>query len=360
MNVIRYYPRAVTGDGGMTRAVRAAAEAATRFGVRTTILYDGTGAASPPDRPGVRWVAVRHRGPQRLRTPVDLAGHLRGQDVLVLHSAWSWPNVHAGEAARRIGLPYLLEPRGAYDPHIVGRHRLMKTAWWLLHERRLVRDAAAVHVFFDEERPHMRALGYEGPLVVAPNGVDPAGPVATDRRGGYLLWLGRFDPEHKGLDLLLGAIRALPARRRPQVRLHGPDWHGRKAVVRQMVADMCLDPWVHVGDQALGATKRDLLTAATAFAYPSRWEGFGNSVAEAAAVGLPVVTGWYPLGRYLASRGGAVACPHSVSALAAGIDQVMTADAADIGERGRSIVESTMTWDDVARQWADQVERLPL
>src|SRR5436853_7577539 len=46
--------------------------------------------------------------------------------------------------------------------------------------------------------------------------------------GGYVLWIGSFDPEHKDLDLLLQAIARLPSVRRPAVGLHGPDWRGRK------------------------------------------------------------------------------------------------------------------------------------
>ena len=51
--------------------------------------------------------------------------------------------------------------------------------------------------------------------------------------GGYVLWLGRFDPEHKGLDLLLQALALLPSRERPTLRIHGPDWRGRKQKVRE-------------------------------------------------------------------------------------------------------------------------------
>jgi glycosyltransferase involved in cell wall biosynthesis len=357
MNIVRYYPRAVTGDGGMTRAVRAAAEAAAAFGVRTTIVYDPHGAEALPvaDTDTVRWRAVPHRGHDRLRAPVGLAAQLRDADLLVLHSAWTSQNVLAADVARHTGVPYLLEPRGAYDPHIVRRHRPAKAAWWRAAERRLVDDAVAVHVFFDEEREHVRALGYGGPIIVAPNGVEPAGDLAADGSGGYVLWLGRFDPFHKGLDLLLGAVRALPASRRPQVRLHGPDWHGRKAEVQSMVSDMQLAPWVCVGEQLLGEAKRDALTRASCFVYPSRWEAFGNSVAEAASVGLPVLTTWYPLGRHLAERDAAVACMHSVAALAQGLDRVQQPDAPCMGANARRVVETTMQWEDTARRWVEQV-----
>ena len=47
--------------------------------------------------------------------------------------------------------------------------------------------------------------------------------------GPDVLWLGRFDPTHKGLDLLVDAVRSLAPHERPRVRLHGPDRRGGKA-----------------------------------------------------------------------------------------------------------------------------------
>lgn len=107
-----------------------------------------------------------------MKTPIGLANVLRHSDLLVLQSAWVLHNVRAAEAALRVGIPYLLAPRGAYDPKIVRRNRLLKRVWWTMFERRLVRQAAGIHVFFDAERSHVQALGYGGTVVVAPNGVE--------------------------------------------------------------------------------------------------------------------------------------------------------------------------------------------
>ena len=79
---------------------------------------------------------------------------LKGADLLVLHSAWVYHNVYAAERARRMGVPYVLEPRGAYDPFILRRRRALKLGWWWAFERKLVQRAGAIHIFFDAEREH--------------------------------------------------------------------------------------------------------------------------------------------------------------------------------------------------------------
>ena len=152
---------------------------------------------------------------------------IRDADLVVLNSAWTVHNAYVGRAARRLGIPYVAAPRGAYDPAILERRRLLKRAWWSLEERRLVQRSRAVHVFFERRSAHIRALGYTGDLVVAPNGVRVPEGFQWQRGGDHLLYLGRYDPEHKGLDLLLQAL-ALAGDDVPPLHMHGSDWMGGK------------------------------------------------------------------------------------------------------------------------------------
>ncbi|HUP18962.1 MAG TPA: glycosyltransferase [Gemmatimonadota bacterium] len=357
LRIVRYYPRAIVGDGGITRSVWHHSLELAGEGAEIVIAYaDGSPPATPA---GVRLVPVRHAG-RPWPVPLGLEEVLEGADVLVLHSAWALHNVRAAAVARRMGVPYLLEPRGAYDPCIVGRKRWRKLAWWLVMERRLVHGARGIHVFFESERPHLDALGYRGGIVVAPNGVEIHDEFRWDGgSGGYVLWYGRFDPEHKGIDLLLGAIHRLDPAERPPVRLHGPDSRaGGKARIRALVADLELEPWVTVGEPVHGDEKYGLLARAAGFAYPSRWEGFGNAAAEAASVGVPLLVTPYPLGHYLAERGAAVLAAADPDALADGMRRLLAPEARGIGDRAARLVRDEFTWSQVARSWLAQVRSL--
>lgn len=361
MRIVRYYPRAASGDGGITGANRRWSRGLARAGAQVVIAYhDGVEPAGEP-APGIEWRRVRHAGPEALKIPLDLSDVLRGADLLVLHSAWTMHNVRAASCARGLGVPYVLEPRGAYDPHIVSRKRLLKRGWWLACERMLVLGARGIHVFFEQEQAHLHALGWHGPFVVAPNGVEPppAGLAWDGGSGGYVLWLGRFDPEHKGLDLLLCAMRMLPSSERPMLRLHGPDWRGRKAGVRDTVREYELDEWVTIGEPLHGRAKYEAMSRATGFVYPSRWEAFGNSTAEAASLGVPVLATPYPLGRYLASQGAAVLADATPQGLAAGLRALGdSSTAAGVGRRAAQVAREELSWDEVARRWLAQAGAL--
>ncbi|MDP9264719.1 MAG: glycosyltransferase [Chloroflexota bacterium] len=358
MRVVHYYPRAFVGDGGMTRAVRKLAEASASAGARVAIVY-AEGAETVREARAsklVDWIPVRHAGAGRLSGPLDPGRALRGADVLVLHSAWTIGNVRFGAAARKLGIPYVLAPRGAYDPRIVHRHATAKRVWWRLYERDLVMGARAIHVFFASERAHLEALGYRGPLVVAPNGVEPPAGVRWDGGSGeYVLWFGRFDPEHKGLDLLLRGMRTLAPAERPRLRLLGPDWRGRKQQVRRMVRELGLDKDVVVGDPVHGAMKWQTLARASGFVYPSRWEGFGNSTAEAASIGVPTLVTPYPLGMHLAQHGGAFLAQPTADGLADGLRRLRSADACAVGARGAEVAAQDLAWPSVGERWLRQV-----
>jgi glycosyltransferase involved in cell wall biosynthesis len=358
VRIVTYHPRAKVGDGGITNSVRKLSAAWARADVDAVIAYDGDGEVER-DGHGVTWLPVRHVGPPAARRPSQLGRALTGADVLVLNSAWSVPNVAAGAAAHRAGVPYVLAPRGAYDPLILARRRHLKRLWWWLLERRLVGSAAALHVFFDEQRRDLVALGHVGPVIVAPNGVEvPATARWDGGSGGYVLFLGRFDPEHKGLDLLLRAAASLPTHRRPTLRLHGPDWRGGKDRVHALVDELDLASSVTVGAAVYGDDKWRLLAAASGLVYPSRWEGFGNSLAEAAAVGVPTLATPYPLARFLGDRGGCLVVDATPEALADGLVRLQRPEAAEIGRTAARVVSNELTWDAVAHRWLAGLDAL--
>jgi glycosyltransferase involved in cell wall biosynthesis len=154
---------------------------------------------------------------------------------------------------------------------------------------------------------HLASLGIRSPVVIAPNWIAaPYGVRWDGGSGGYLLWLGRYDPVNKGLDVLLRAMRLFPETDRPRLLLHGRDWRGGRSAVERLVRSLDLEETVTVGGPIYGHDKWRLMAQAAGFLHPSRWEASPTAVTEAVSIGTPTLVADYPLGRLLASHGGAL------------------------------------------------------
>jgi glycosyltransferase involved in cell wall biosynthesis len=345
-----YYPRALAGDGGCSYAVRGWASACALLGARVVVGYDQPGDGRVDDNVEVRRVAHRRRGP--LRVPADLEEILPGSDYLIMHSGWVMHNVRAGEIAHRKGVRYIVTPHGAYDPNVLARRRASKRTWWTLMERRLVAHASIVHVFFEEERTMMRRLGYQGQVLVVPSGVRLPHGIESADDDRHVLWMGRFNVHHKGLDVLLNAVARLPERERPPVRLHGPDWRGGKAQTVNLIRRLGLERTVTVGPALYGDSKWGALSKASLFVFASRWEAQGIMALEAAGSGVALVaTDTTFIGREFIREGAAIGATANADDLAGAIRRGWMSDNADIRRKAAALVRDRYSWQAVGQRF---------
>lgn len=336
---------------GITGAVIRLAQEQARAGCSVVGIYDASLTRPPVSE--VEWIAFGSFGKRRGKLMLGVGPALRGADVLVIHRGWLARNATAAFSATWARVPFILSPRGSYDPEVVARGKHIRFLAW---ERQMLARAMGVQIFFEEEEEHLRALGYDGPVVIAPNGIEaPAGIRWDGGSGGYLAWMGRLDVRHKGLDLIMDALALMPAQDRPQVRLYGVETRESKEEVSSLARKLGVGSSITLHDPVFGNEKWDVMAQARGFLYPSRWEGFGNSVAEAAAIGLPVLVTPYPLGRLLAARKGAVLAEPNARSVADGIGLLLSEGASTIGRRGAEVASAELAWPAIARSWIDQV-----
>ena len=365
MRFVHYYPDAM-GDSGVTVALWGWATALAAAGFESVVLHADGRAGRQAAEPFVtsRGAAVKHqriahRGRGRLtRHPVDLARHLQPGDILVLHEGWVSSNTIAAESASRAGVPYLVMPHGVYEP-AWRRYLRPPLAVREAVERRVLSRAAAVHLFFHSESPSVMALAPQAKIVVAPTGVE-----IPDQQwrggGGYLAWVGRYDPTHKGLDVLLDALGHLPPDRRPTIMLRGYDYRGGLASLREQLARRPdLYGSVHIGGPISGMEKRRFLLDAEGFVLPSRWESHSVALLEVLSLGIPsIVSSVLHVAPVLQRYDAAVLATPDATSLAAAL--LRFDEAREVGPRGRSMVGIEFTWERAVEQLTAQLATLGL
>jgi glycosyltransferase involved in cell wall biosynthesis len=148
--------------------------------------------------------------------------------------------------------------------------------------RRAYRRHACVAVSPSTVTAMRERLGWTGPVYVVPNGVVPPGPPGPSAEGAGLVCVSRLVP-HKRLERLLDVDERL----RTPVHIvgRGPE-EGR---LRERVAARGLGHLVFLHGYLSEEDKNALVARARLHLSTSRGEGWGLSVTEAAALGVPTV-----------------------------------------------------------------------
>ncbi|MEJ7783703.1 MAG: glycosyltransferase [Solirubrobacteraceae bacterium] len=222
-------------------------------------------------------------------------------DLVHIHSLWLFPQFAAQWAARRARVPYVVSPHGALDPYLRRHGRVRKALSDVTWQRRMLRDAALMHITTEEEGELIATIAPATPRYIAPVGVwtdrlRSTGDAARFRArflGGsdaeVVLFLGRITYK-KGLDLLIRSF-AHVARESdgPMLVIAGPDDEDLRPRLEQLVRDEGLVGRVVFTGPVYQDDRADAFAAASVWALSSYTENFGVAVMEALAVGLPTI-----------------------------------------------------------------------
>lgn len=295
-----------------------------------------------------------------------LAELLSQCDFLHIHGVWD-PILRVGAAmARRHRRSYCVTPHGMLDPWSLAQKRLKKRVALILGYRRMLQDAAFLHVLNVDEARLLAPLKLRCPSHVIPNGVfleeiDPlparglfqaANPQLQSRP--FVLFLSRLHYK-KGLDYLADAF-ALTARRHPDVQLvvAGPDG-GEAGPFRNRITMLGLADRVHIVGPIYGTKKYEAMVDAAVFCLPSRQEGFSMAITEAMACGTPVVISEACHFPEVADAGAGIIVPLNPARIADAVDRCLSNPELrySMGLAGRRLVHGKYTWPVIAARMID-------
>jgi glycosyltransferase involved in cell wall biosynthesis len=260
---------------------------------------------------------------------------LQNFDLAHIYGLYDFLGPAVADACVKRKIPYVLEPIGMFVPIV--RNLRLKRIYHALFGRRLFEGAGAVIATSEQEVEELAKGGVAREKIeLRRNGVEP--PDSWPEQGTFrkglgitvgakiILFLGRLS-EKKSPDMLLEAFALLSKEPRGKT-LHlvfaGPDEGGMKARLMEMARQLGLTPQVQFTGAIFGEAKWAAYRDADVFVLPSQNENFGNTAAESAAAGTPVVVtercGIAPL---LADVAGLVV-PHDAGELARAIRGVIS------------------------------------
>ena len=273
------------------------------------------------------------------------------------------------KACQRLNLPYVVEPIGMFVPIV--RNVRLKRLYHFLSGREMLAGAARVIATSGQEITELAGGGIpRDKIILRRNGV--MRPEKLPERGKFrefaripgedlvVLFLGRLS-EKKSPDLLLKAFSKMPSKvaaRAVHLVFAGPDEQGMETRLKEMARELRMQDRVRFLGAVFGEEKWMAYRDADVFVLPSQNENFGNTAAEAAAVGTPVIVtencGVAPL----LAEGGRV-IPHEERALVKALEELLQNET--LRERlGREAVKAAakIGWEEPVREAEELYRKL--
>ena len=350
--------------GGLFNSVRSTAQAIAKSGHEVaTIAIDD----KPAEEDLAAWLPVKpllmpSKGPTSLGYAPGIRRVLASQNFNIVHQHGIWQAFSRDVSfwKRCRGCPVLISPRGMLDPWALATSTWKKRVAAALYEDRNLHGADCLHALNSTEAASMRAFGLRNPIAIIPNGVSlprhhincskPSLLRDDDRK--ILLFLGRLHPK-KGIQQTLEAWSFLKSSN-PELfcewRLVIAGWdddgYGEELVAHARQRGLSND--VTFLGPVFGEEKDALLTHAEAFILASFSEGMPMAVLEAWSHKLPVfMTNECNLTEGFAAEA-AIALTNDPAGICRTLAQSLgSPQLAEIGCRGRRLVEQKFTWDSI-------------
>ncbi|MFL7036080.1 glycosyltransferase [Vibrio lentus] len=221
----------------------------------------------------------------------DFVSEISSFDIVVMSGLFDFRIYKAARLCLKNNIKYIFSPRSNLMLNALKKGRFKKKIALNTYSGYILKYASAIHFLSEEERDNSVSLkNYSFVVRNGVSGVDNL-PKTRKRKENLILFIGRLDIAHKGLDLLIDSIYKIQhelRERRWRVEIYGP---GSSHNVTTIIKNNRLSDLVTVMPPIIGNEKFELYNKAKIFVHPSRYEGQPQAVIEAMSQGaLPALT----------------------------------------------------------------------
>jgi glycosyltransferase involved in cell wall biosynthesis len=278
---------------GVTRTVWLVAGQQAELGHQVALMVNSApdrDALDYADKLGIDLIYLPSKRWQYDQTVLDRQLECGQPDIVHMHSVFIPKQATLAQTLMTRSIPYIVTPHGGLD---FRRSRWQKIVYSALIEKRRFKQAHAITGLTERETLAISDFvpKYTGLIRLISNPIDLGqfGETCWQQNletqtteAKTIVYLGRFDVVHKGLDILGEIARLLPNIR---FNLYGSaEAKSQPALDRlkqQLPANVCFHPPI------FGKEKAAVLANASLYIQASRWEGFSISIAEAMFLGTP-------------------------------------------------------------------------
>lgn len=196
--------------------------------------------------------------------------------------------------AKKQNIPYIVVPHGSSTNFAQRKSKFKKKLANIVCVNSYMKNSQAIH-FLSYQEMNETKKRWRGQYFIVGNGIYPAPKEeyqSCNKSSIDLVYIGRLDIYHKGLDILLEACKKIDDYLRTnivKIYLYGSDVCGDKEKLVDMITKLEINDIVKVCNPIYEEEKRRILTNTDYFIQTSRFEGMPMGILEALSYGIPVI-----------------------------------------------------------------------
>lgn len=285
-------------------------------------------------------------------------------DLVVFHETYRAEYLKIAKNLRINKIPYIIIPHGELTKEAQKKKWLKKKAANLLLFNKFINGASAIQCLSQRE---LETTNFGKNKFIGTNGVDMPKIRKNDFNENKInfTYIGRLDPFHKGIDLMIKAIalrKDLLLENNCFFNLYGPDRFGWGDGIRKMISENGVDNLVQLHSEVSGAEKEKILPDDTdVFIQTSRFEGMPMGVLEALSYGLPVlITEGTTLGSCVREYNAGWVADTAIESIAKSFEKVIEEKArfAKKSQQAIRLVEENFEWNKIAKETVEKYKEI--
>lgn len=221
-----------------------------------------------------------------------LMSFLKSYDIIVFHSTYIIEHIKIARTLKRMGIPYIIVPRGGFTKGAKQIKKWKKKLGDFLGFKHFFESAQSIQFLTSiEQRESVHTTRSD---FILPNGIKKPviRRVYSNKNSIRIIFVGRIDTYHKGLDLLVNAVSLIKdemVEKNVTIELYGPDVRNSKQLLNDQIRMDNTDNIVKIKQEVFLEEKAEILSSADIFIQTSRFEGLPMGVLEALSYGVPCI-----------------------------------------------------------------------
>jgi glycosyltransferase involved in cell wall biosynthesis len=320
---------------------------------------------------GVRYFSTS--GERILKTPEILkyVPEIKSYDIVHIHGIYDINHIIIANFLYKNKIPYIVSIHGNLMKSAVRHSRIKKTIAINLLIKKMLSRAAAIHVMAKEEYKDVKNIVGNQNYQLIYNGVNSSGyekgyVIQESTEKITLLYIGRLDVRHKGIDLLLDAIERKAGIFRNKLHLYlvGPfdTQNDKEVIIKKIEKSDCLKEIVSIEGPKYGEDKNEYFGKSDLFIHTSRYEGMPIAVLEAMDAGIPcIVTPGTNMATIIDKCDGGFVIDGTADDIASSLEKITNINKEIFLIKGKSAKEwskKNLNWDTIAIQYEKMYQEL--